>query len=180
MENITVREMQKNEIPLMVDYFLEADLDFHKKMGVDTANLPKRSDWIASLEKEFEKEIKDRKYFYVIWLIDDMPCGHSNINDIIFGEKGDMHLHLWKSDRRQKGLGSQFVKLGLVEFFEKFNLKQVFCEPSAYNEASNNTLEKVGFEFVKEYDTKPSRLALFQTVKRWVIGRKKIFEVNIL
>jgi len=66
-----------------------------------------------------------------------------------------MHLHLWNAASRKKGIGSQLVKMSLKYFFENLKLKRLFCEPYALNPAPNKTLEKTGFDFVKEYITIP-------------------------
>lgn len=84
-----------------------------------------------------------------------------------------MHLHLWKNDLRKTGLGTELVKMTLFYFFEKLNLKILYCEPSALNPAPNKTLKKTGFEFVKEYITTPGFLNFEQKVNLWELTYEK-------
>lgn len=176
MERLFVREMKVDEIPLLVDYFLSGDIEFYNRLGIDINKLPEREEWIDSLEKKFIPLLLKKEVFYVVWILDEVPIGHCNINDIVFGEKANMHLHLWKTDTRKKGLGTKFVELSLKEYFKRFELKHIFCEPNALNEASNNTLRKVGFEFVKEYESIPSAITSLQRVNQWIMPREKMME----
>ena len=82
-----------------------------------------------------------------------------------------MHLHLWQTDVRQKGLGTAFVKMTLPYFFEHLQLQKIYCEPYSGNPAPNKTLEKVGFRFVKTYTTTPGWINFEQPVNLWEIGR---------
>jgi hypothetical protein len=52
-------------------------------------------------------------------------------------------------------------------------LKKLFCEPYALNPAPNKTLEKIGFEFVKEYITTPGWINFEQPVKLWMMDFEK-------
>jgi RimJ/RimL family protein N-acetyltransferase len=58
-------------------------------------------------------------------------------------------------------------------FFERLQLKKLYCEPYALNSAPNKSLEKVGFEFIKEYITIPGSLNFEQPVKRWELSYEK-------
>lgn len=55
----------------------------------------------------------------------------------------------------------------LPYFFNKLQLKRLYCEPYALNPAPNKTLEKVGFTFVKEHLTIPGSLNFEQPAKLW-------------
>lgn len=43
---LTVREIEVNEIEKVIDYFLNADAEFLKGMGADKSKLPARKEWI--------------------------------------------------------------------------------------------------------------------------------------
>ncbi len=152
---LSVREMKKNDIDLVVDYFIHADSEFLASMGADKSKLPDRGVWIKKLNHEFEKPCIDKTFYYIIWLLDDQPIGHSNINTIAFGHTATMHLHLWKNDIRKKGLGVTFLKKTIPFYFKNFQLEKLICEPYAMNVPPNRVLAKVGFEFIKKYETTP-------------------------
>lgn len=162
-----VRESNQSDFESLVDYFLKADKNFLIALGVDIPKLPSRSEWLNLLESEYQQTDAQKIFFYVIWLLDGAPVGHSNINKIIFGESAYMHLHLWSAETRQKGMGVEFATLSLPYYFERFQIKILYCEPNALNHAPNNTLKKLGFQFIKQYETIPGWINSHQTVNRW-------------
>jgi ribosomal-protein-alanine N-acetyltransferase len=172
-QKISVRLLEGSDHEKIVDYFLDSDQDFLIGLGVDLAKLPERQEWLNILNENAELGIEERKFFYIIWLLDDKPIGHSNINKIIFGEEAYMHLHIWYKEARQKGAGIEFLKLSLPYYYKEFNLENIYCEPAASNPAPNRSLRKLGFEFVKSYDTIPGWINSYQTVNRWVLSKDK-------
>lgn len=171
---LSVREIQADDVEKIVDYFLQADAEFLKGMGADKSKLPQREEWIKKLEFEFEKSFENKEFYYIIWLIDKQPVGHSNIHKIEVGNKATMHLHLWKNDKRKNGLGLKFLNLSLPLYFENFKLKKLICEPSAENVAPNKVLKKIGFELVKTYDTTPGWINFHQTVNKYEFSKEKL------
>ncbi len=172
--NISVRPMNKEKIPLMVDYFLNSSSDFLRGMGADPTKLPERNSWIQKLEHDFSKNKKSKEYFYIIWLENGRPIGHTNINKIEYGKKALMHLHLWENTSRQKGIGSMLLKKSIPLFFNLFELEKLICEPFAENIAPNKTLLKVGFTFIKSYETTPGPINLFQRVNRYEFLKEQL------
>jgi [ribosomal protein S5]-alanine N-acetyltransferase len=170
---LSVREINESDFENIIDYFLNADKNFLLAMGVDESKLPERQEWLKLLSDEFELPVKKKKLYYIIWLLNDEPLGHSNINKIIFGEEAYMHLHMWHPEKRQKGIGLEFMKMSLRLYFDKFELKKLFCEPYAKNPAPNKTLERLGFDFIEQHDTTPGWLNFFQTVNRWDMDLNK-------
>ncbi len=172
-QKISVRHLEIEDHENIVDYFLNADKDFLISLGVDTLKLPARKEWLEMLCSNFELSVGQKMFFYIIWLMDGKPVGHSSINKIIFGNEAYMHLHMWHKQKRQKGIGAEFLKLTLPCYFDIFQLENLFCEPAASNTAPNKTLEKLGFDFVKSYDTIPGWINSYQTVNRWVLTKEK-------
>ena len=118
-------------------------------MGVDVEKLPTENEWKQMLSNQIETPLQKKRSYCIIWLLNNEPVGHSNVNPIEYGNEAYMHLHLWKSDIRSKGIGTQFVKLTLPYFFNNLNLKKLISEPFALNAAPNKTLQRVGFTFMK-------------------------------
>jgi RimJ/RimL family protein N-acetyltransferase len=172
-QKTSVRYLEINDHKNIVDYFLNADKDFLISLGVDISKLPSRQEWLDILSSNFELSIYQKKFFYIIWLIDTEAVGHSNINKIIFEDEAYMHLHIWDKQTRQKGIGVEFLKLTIPYYFDIFKLENLFCEPAAFNAAPNKTLEKLGFDFVKTYETIPGWINYYQTVNRWVLTKEK-------
>lgn len=172
-QKMSVRHSGTNDNENIVNYFLNSDKDFLIHMGVDISKLPTKKEWLDILNSNLELSIHQKKFFYIIWLVNDKAVGHSNINKILFGDEAYMHLHMWHKQTRQKGMGFEFLKLTLPYYFDTFNLQNLFCEPAASNTAPNKTLEKLGFDFVKSYDTIPGWINSYQPVNRWVLTKEK-------
>lgn len=176
---LSAREIEENDIDSIVQYWLNADELFLEGMGVDTAKMPQKEEWKKMLSEQLSQSYEEKKSYCTIWQIDDRAVGHSNINKIKFGEEAYMHLHLWDPDVRQKGTGTEFVKLSLPFFFRNYDLKKLYCEPYALNKAPNRTLAKVGFEFVKEHRTIPGFLNFEQQVNLWELTYERFLKVVI-
>ncbi|MCF8298547.1 MAG: GNAT family N-acetyltransferase [Saprospiraceae bacterium] len=172
-----VRELKISEIELVVDYFLNSTPEYMAGMGVDYNKLPKREEWIQLIEADFNREIKERELYYLLWLIDGKAVGHSNINKIQYGESAFMHLHLWKPEIRRKGIGSELIKASIPYYFNTFELKELHCYAYHLNPAPHKTLEKVGFEFVKESECVPGWINYYQKVFFWKMSKKRFEEI---
>jgi len=169
--NQRVREMTEDDAPSIVNYFLKSDRQFLTEMGVDREKLPPAEQWINLILDNFNRPVPQKEFYYLIWDLDGSPIGHSNINKIIIGKEAYMHLHLWQSGLRYRGLGTGYVRESVSIYFEKFNLKTIYSEPYALNPAPNKVLENVGFKFVKTYKTNPGWINFYQPVNRWILTR---------
>jgi RimJ/RimL family protein N-acetyltransferase len=175
---LSVREIQASDIPLITQYWMGAEPDFLLAMGVDLAKMPMEHEWQDMLNEQLNTPHPHKKSWCMIWLIDGEPSGHSNINKIIPGEEAYMHLHLWKSNSRKRGTGAELVKMTVPYFFKTYDLKRLYCEPYAKNDAPNNTLRKAGFEFVRQEITIPGWLNFEQPVNLWVMTKEKLLETQ--
>ncbi len=176
-KKLSVREISSEDIGFIIDYWLNAEHAFLKSLGVDVSKIPSKKKWEVLLSQQLNTPYEEKKSYCIIWQLNGKPIGHSNINKIIFGQEAFMHLHIWNSEVRKMGLGTQLVKMSLPYFFKNMNLKKLYCEPYALNPAPNNTLKKVGFEFVKEYITIPGFLNFEQKVNLWQLSYDKFKEV---
>ena len=48
-------------------------------------------------------------------------------------------------------------------------IRKLLCEPYAFNDAPNRTLQRAGFRFVKTHETVPGPLNFHQAVTRWLL-----------
>ncbi len=171
--------MKESDIALVVDYFLQSPPEFLKAMGADKDKLPSRTTWIDKLISELKKPFKIKEFYYVIWLLNGEPIGHSNINNIQYGKTAKMHLHLWKKSERQSGLGFEFLKKSIPFYFHNFKLKVLICEPYSENYGPNKLLKKIGFEFIKAYETIPGWINFNQIVNRYELTKEQYEENSI-
>ena len=175
---LEVREITQNDIPLIVDYWLLSDPDHLIGMGVDLDKVPSEKALVDTLTEQLLLPIREKSSYALIWLLNESPIGHCNVNQIEFGEHAYMHLHLWQSQNRQKGIGSLLVKKSLPYFFKTLQLKKIYCEPNALNSAPNRTLEKLGFKFIKKHRCIPGTLNFEQQVNLWELEKSQ-FLINL-
>src|SRR5678816_876783 len=171
--NLSVRELELADMDAFMSYWFDAEESFLANMGVDMKKLPTKNDFLIYWRSQLEMPLEKKLSYCVIWLKNDIPVGHSNARPVNFGKDAYMHLHLWSTGERRKGLGCEFVKLTLPLYFEKLQLRDLYCEPYALNPAPNRLLEKLGFDFVKEYRTSPGPSNFEQQVKLWHLSQQK-------
>jgi RimJ/RimL family protein N-acetyltransferase len=168
---LTVREMMRSEFGLVIEYFLKATPEFLEVMGVDPSRLPTPEKWRDRFEREHGRPIEQRGWMIVIWLLEEQPVGFSSSDKITYGQQANMHLHVTDPERRNKGIGAECVRRSADIYFDRLNLKRLFCEPNAFNVAPNRALQKAGFKYLKTHMTVPGALNYHQAVTRWVMER---------
>jgi RimJ/RimL family protein N-acetyltransferase len=177
--HLSVREIKKEDLDPLIRYWLESSDAHHAGMGVDVSKIPDEKTWRIMLSKQLGQSYEEKQSYCIIWEVDGKPVGHSNLNPVVFGEEGFMHLHLWDAAVRKKGMGIELVKMTLPYFFNNMKLKKICCEPYALNQAPNKTLAKLSFDFIKEYTAIPGWLAFEQPIRRWELSLEKFKMVNL-
>lgn len=157
----------------MVDYFLGGGDGFLAGMGIDVDRVPGREVWLSAVLADAELPEAERERFYVGWYLDGRLVGHSSLSHIVHGESAHCHLHLWDSTLRNSGLGPRFLALSIDEYFERYDLRVVACEPSAANPAPNAALPKLGFRHVRRYRTVATSMSGEIEVNRYEISREE-------
>ena len=170
---LSIRECGATDIDRIVSYFLDADLTFLDGMGVDPKKLPERAAWRDALVAEAARPLEQRDRHYVIWEVDGLAVGHSNLSDIKFGVQAHMHLHMWDAAARRRGIGLYLVRASIDRYFELFRLETLFSEPYALNPAANRTLPEAGFRLIESYDGVPGPISFPQPVNRWRLTREE-------
>jgi len=178
-KQLSVRIMTVDDVHHIVNYWQNASKEHLSKMGAMIEKMPSKENMTSFLKAQEKLPMNKKESFCTVWLMDNRPVGHCNVNTISFGEQATMHLHVWEPLKRNKGYGVQFVKKSLEYFFNDLNLQKVICEPYALNDAPNKTLEKVGFTFQKEYTTIPGSLNFEQSVKQWSLLKTKFTEIAL-
>jgi RimJ/RimL family protein N-acetyltransferase len=151
----------------MIEYFHSADDELLALMGVDPRRLPTREAWLARLLPELVRPVAQKQSYYLSWRVNDVPVGHSNANQIDYGQQAFVHLHLWDAAQRRSGMGQKFFDCSLRRFISELRLERVVCEPHAGNPAPNRVLRRAGFHLARRYRTTPGLINLEQEVNRW-------------
>jgi len=163
--------MTLEETALIIKYFHSATPEHLEMLGVDPTRLPPASQWQRLYQQLFDHPAEQRSSVLVSWLCDDKFLGFSTADKIRIGQQANMHLHITDPSLRKQGIGVECVRQTVELYFQTLRLKQLFCEPNAFNVAPNRTLQKAGFKYVKTHMTVPGPLNFHQAVNRWMIDR---------
>ncbi len=169
----SARLMTAEDIPFALDYWMNSTDDYLRSMGADPSKMPSRQGFEKMLQGQLDVPMKDKKGLATIWLVNNMPVGHNNVNQINFGKDAKMHLHIWNPENRKKGWGVELLRHSIPHFFQHLQLENLLCEPYALNPAPNRILTKMGFEFIKEYNTTPGAINFQQDVRQYKLSRDK-------
>src|SRR5262245_22376359 len=171
-DNIEVRPFSsQDEYERMLDHFYLGGETFQRGMGIDPARMPPREEWLHAVLEDHERPDEKKTRVWLAWYCDGEAVGHSSVNCIRIGQDAFVHLHLWKSDRRRAGLGTEFVRRSVNYFFERLRLALIYSEPYAENPAPNRVFQKLGFTLAKRYRTTPGVICFEQEVNRWELQR---------
>jgi RimJ/RimL family protein N-acetyltransferase len=163
--------MRLDEVDVRLDYFHGSSDSYLLKLGVERALLPSKDEWRAYYVEDFARPLVERESYHLAWELDGRMVGFSSVDGIEFGEQAFMHLHIVEEPRRRAGLGTEFVRLSVDEYFRTLELRRLFCQPNAYNVAPNRTLQRAGFTYVFTEEMQPSIINFPQPITRWVLER---------
>ena len=163
--------MTLQETALIIEYFHEATPEHLEMLGVDPTRLPPALQWQRLYQQMFDQPVEQRGSLLVSWFCDDRFLGFSTADKIRVGQQANMHLHITDASQRKQGIGVACVRQTVELYFQRLELKQLYCEPNAFNTAPNRALQKAGFKYVKTHMTVPGPLNFHQAVNRWMIDR---------
>jgi RimJ/RimL family protein N-acetyltransferase len=140
-------------------------------MGLAIERVPSASRLRSELEAMIAAPPDRLRSFVLAWCLDGNAIGHSSLKDIVQGDFGSIHLHMWRADLRGKGYGPRLFCLSALDFYERFNLKRIICEPKADNPMANRMLTKIGFPLVLTHVAASSELSIVCELNRYEIVR---------
>jgi RimJ/RimL family protein N-acetyltransferase len=118
-----------------------------------------------------EDHTEERRGYGVLWELDGAAIGFSTAEPIDFGHEAYMHLHILRPELRRRGLGTKLVRLTARHYFAVLELKRLFCQPNALNEAPNRALQAAGFRYVRSHEVAPTPINPPQLTTLWVLER---------
>jgi RimJ/RimL family protein N-acetyltransferase len=174
---LKVREVTAGDIDAIVSYWKDAPISYLKAMGIDTGDLSRFNGMAVGIRAELAVPYTEKKTFHLVAEFDGQAIGHTYVNKVQFGETAFVHLHLWRGTPKGQKLGSRMVAAAIPFFFEKLELQELLCEPAAANPAPNRTIERLGFELVKTYETVPAGWNFILEVNQWKLSRRRCKEL---
>ena len=172
MSRVTVRPLASQDFDGFIAYFTGASKADAERMGLAIHKVPSPTQLRSDLEAMIATPVDRVRSFVLAWCIDSETIGHSSLKDIVPGEFGSMHLHMWRADLRGKGYGPRLFCLSALDFYERFNLKRIICEPKTDNPMANRMLQKIGFPLVLTHVGASSDLSFVCELNRYDILRE--------
>jgi RimJ/RimL family protein N-acetyltransferase len=168
---LTVRPLATEDLDGYVAYFTRPSKADAERMGLAIDRVPSATRLRSDLEAMIAAPLGRFRSFVLAWCVDGKAIGHSSLKEIVPGEFGSIHLHMWRADLRGKGYGSRLFCLSALDFYERFSLKRMVCEPKADNPMPNRMLKKIGFPLVLTHVAASSELSVVCELNRYEILR---------
>ena len=171
MPQLTVRPLDREDFDGYIGYFTSASKADAERMGLAIDRVPPAAQLRSELEAMVTTPLDRLRTSVSAWCLDGKTIGHSSLKDIVPGEFGSIHLHMWRSELRGKGFGPRLFCLSVLEFYRRLNLKRIICEPKADNPMANHMLKKIGFPLVLTRVGSSSELSVVSELNRYDIVR---------
>jgi RimJ/RimL family protein N-acetyltransferase len=168
---LTVRPLATEDFDGYIAYFTRISKADAQRMGLAIDRVPSPTRLQSDLEAMIAAPLDRPGSFVLVWCVDGKTIGHSSLKDIVRGDFGSIHLHMWRADLRGKGYGPRLFCLSALDFYERFNLKRIICEPKADNPMANRMLKKIGFPLVLTHVAASSELSVVCQLNRYEILR---------
>jgi RimJ/RimL family protein N-acetyltransferase len=168
---LTVRPLASQDLDGYIAYFTRPSKADAERMGLAIDRVPSATRLRSDLEAMIAASLDRLRSFVLAWCIDGEAVGHSSLKDIVPGDFGSIHLHIWRAALRGKGYGPRLFCLSALDFYERFNLKRIICEPKADNPMANRMLKKIGFPLVLTHVAASSELSVVCELNRYEILR---------
>jgi RimJ/RimL family protein N-acetyltransferase len=168
---LTVRPLASEDLDGYIAYFTRPSKADAERMGLAIDRVPSASRLRSDLEIMIATPLAQLRSFVLAWCVDGKTIGHSSLKDIVPREFGSMHLHMWRQDLRGKGYGPRLFCLSALDFYERFNLRCIICEPKADNPMANRMLKKIGFPLVLTHVAASSELSVVCELNRYEVLR---------
>ena len=169
---LSVRPLAENDFDDFINYWRGLSPADIERMGVAIDRMPTPGNMRADLGAMLTTPNERAESFVLAWCIDGQAIGHSSLKNIAPGDFGSIHLHIWRADLRGKGYGPHLFCLAALDFYERFKLQRMICEPKADNPAANHLLQRIGFPLVSTRTGAGSDLGMICELNRYNIVRE--------
>jgi RimJ/RimL family protein N-acetyltransferase len=170
--DLSVRPLTAEDFDGFINYWLglsEAEIE---RLGVAIDRLPSAAQMRSDLEAMVAAPDNRVRSFVLAWCINGEAIGHSSLKDIVPGDSGSIHLHMWRAGLRGKGHGPHLFWLAVIDLYERFKLKRIICEPKADNQPPNRLLQRIGFPLILTRVGRSSELGSICKLNRYDIMRE--------
>jgi RimJ/RimL family protein N-acetyltransferase len=169
---LSVRPLAAEDFDGFINYWLGLSQAEIERLGVAIDRLPSPDQMRFDLESMPATPADGVRSFVLAWCINGQAIGHSSLKDIVPADFGSIHLHMWRADLRGQGHGRYLFCLAAVDFYERFKLKRIICEPKADNPSPNRLLQRIGFPLISTRIGRSSELSTICELNRYDIVRE--------
>lgn len=169
--DLSVRPLEAEDFDGFINYWLRLSDAEIKRMGVALNRVPSATQMRSDLEAMLTAQNNAVHSFVLAWCVDGQAIGHSSLKDIVPGDSGSIHLHMWRAGLRGKGHGAHLFCLAAVDFYKRFKLKRIICEPKADNSPPNRLLQRIGFPLISTRIGRSSELSTICKLNTYDIMR---------
>ena len=171
LAELSVRPLAAEDFDPFIAYFTRPSKADVERMGLDITRVPSPAQLRSDLDAMIRAPVDQTSSFILAWCLNGNAIGHSSLKDIVPGASGRMHLHMWRSDLRGQGYGPRFFCLSALDFYERFKLRRIICEPKADNPMANRMLKKIGFPVILTHVGASSDISVVCELNRYEIRR---------
>jgi trans-aconitate methyltransferase/RimJ/RimL family protein N-acetyltransferase len=172
---LKIRPWVQDDIPDIVRYWTTLSNADAERMGCDLSRFPSSEEYTRILEEQLQASPERATAFYSMWVVNGDTIGFASLKNIHFGIRGEMHLHIWNADQRGRGTGGRLFCLSAIDFFERFRVSEIICEPGATNPYPNRMLQKIGFPLMGSRVGRSSELSKELPLNTYTITREAAF-----
>ena len=115
---LTVRPLATEDLDGYIAYFTQPSKADAERMGLAIDRLPSGTRLRSELEAMIVTPLDRLRSFVLAWCVDGKAIGHSSLKDIVPGDFGSIHLHIWRADLRGKGYGTTPLLLVGARFLQ--------------------------------------------------------------
>src|SRR5262245_21022318 len=169
--HLTVRPLAGEDFDGFIAYFTQVSKVDAERMGLAIDKVPSPAQLRSGLEAMIATPVDRQRSFVLAWCIDGRTIGHSSLKDILAGLFGRIHLPRCRADLRGRGYGPRLFCLSALDFYERFNLNRIICEPKADNPMANRMLQRIGFPLILTHVAAGSELSVVCELNRYEILR---------
>ena len=104
MTRLTVRPLSSEDFDSFIAYFTRASKADAERMGLAIDRVPSPAQLRSDLEVMIAAPVDRLRSFVLAWCLDGKAVGHSSLKDIVPGDVGSIHLHMWRADLRGRAM----------------------------------------------------------------------------
>ena len=175
---LRVRDVSPADIPLVNAYWANQTPSDLERLSLDPHRIASRLLDARAVDVHIRQPFVERVHDLLIWELNASAVGMSSIRNLRYGDYGEIHMHMIVPGRRRLGYGQRFFAMSLREFFRRFELRMIACEPSSRNPGPNKLLQRLGFAVARTYRTVPSDINVEHEVNRYEITGALLAELH--